>query len=630
MSYKFLSTAMLLQILCFNESFSVTPLKEMPKLSKETVEDPPIQTSKYFTADERIVRLLYPATYKSASTLDSLDVKALTSPLTEVNVRKKIELQQLYMLQLEEYCEQIPESPTKTVILSNLHHLKQLGVDGYLGDEHHENALLLLRALAAAEVGSLSASERDLFEPFPGSKAIFAMYRKVPLGLPSHLKTADGKDVDPLFAGEHRFAWQHSNKAIRYYFMESDTPGKNNVSLFPSYVSKKVNDILEAKFSEIFGEPEYWPMIGADKVGISTLVKTLLDGVHILPLPYPSSKLIAHGTKLSPIALTFHDYLHSLQDKRWEHAKIWISDKIKDEIYKKQNIHYNEIVDQVVMDGKRRYDKVMSIFKEIFQKATVNFIDDGNKKRYNQKIIPIYLFFHEAYVFDQNWLNDDHYNNPNLIIHEAVSNAKEHFKKTFSKENPYEEIWNRSVDKDEAAKIIIDDILKKNVLPDDMNYLRDHKFNPDDILKEECSVRQNSMYTVVTIVQKDGLEFIYYFPIRANIERDLKDFYPLLKISGFSSESDDETRDHFDQREIFIQRINDLFDNFERDNFDVEKSNNPRLIEQHKNLQKMQKESAKLEQKMQKESAKLEQEMQEKLANLEDRLKNISSKPSDQ
>lgn len=539
-------------------------------------------SSAYLTDLERNVAAKYPLTFTGSDKFEGFDIGLLKSVFGPENAMQNIRLQQLYLRIITQYAEQLAESNGKKAVLAALNATRSLGVDGFI---ESGNELLVLRVLAAAREGSLSPEEFALFEHIPGSKVIFALYQEVPDELPSLVKTADGRDVDELFeSNPRRFAWQHSNTAINYYLEQPETPGKNKHRYTQSMtIGQKGFALLNSEFGKQFGEKKvYWPMPSTSKIGLSLLVKALLDDIMLLPLPAVSGR--AHGIDVTPLGMAFHDYLHGKFDTRRQQLWSWCVREVNkaNAITRPTPIEpgaaataahaepgvevatpYNIMIPGIVKEASARYKDVIRHFGAIYTSALEKLKVTGDltpdqKQEYNSTIVPIYLIFHEAYVFDKAWLD-----NPKSSVQLAVASAKKFFEEDLSKAAEY------PVEIPDAR--IIDSIIETETFDKGSSIYKGlaHKIRRDEVLLDECSVRRNPMNTVVTIITTSGVELVYAYPTKDNIERDLKDHVALLKLCGYLEPYKIDTKlDLFSQRDKIKAATMQLFDDFLTANYD--------------------------------------------------------------
>ncbi len=195
-------------------------------------------------------------------------------------------------------------TPEFNALFQNICTEAQEAAQGKLSDLNwHMIKVMFIRGLLLAS-GEGDEGARDLLNIVPGTELFFGAL----LETPSYL-LENGEGTMP--------AWKHSSKACVHNTACIDQKNKDRFRRYPNIGSVDYDIISviegEIKSAKIIGEVNL-PVVGFGKIGITTLVKTWLKHVFILPLPYGEYE--AHGFKLGAAVGAQHDDSHKDIDNR--------------------------------------------------------------------------------------------------------------------------------------------------------------------------------------------------------------------------------------------------------------------------------------------------------------------------
>lgn len=281
--------------------------------SAASVEHRPI-----FTEVDRELEKLYPGTLKGYSqvvgdqhlveTVRLLDDNFISTTAADVSAARSFYFGKFFsfMNGLREKNPQGSATPEFNALFKNMWEEAQQAAQGKNSDLNwHMIKVMFIRGLLLAS-GEGDEGARDLLNIVPGTELFFGAL----LDTPSYL-LEDGEAMRP--------AWEHSSKACVHNIELIDRKNKDRFKRHPQpgFVDWDVVSAIarEIKHTKVFGEVEL-PMVGFGKIGITTLLKTWLNHVFVLPLTYGEYE--AHGFKLGAAVGAQHDDSHKDIDNREE------------------------------------------------------------------------------------------------------------------------------------------------------------------------------------------------------------------------------------------------------------------------------------------------------------------------
>lgn len=245
------------------------------------------------------------------------------------------------------------------------------------------------------------AKVRNIFEPIPGSRRIFAL----DMPTASFLASSASAGSTP--------AWQHSTMAVLQAAGKSKTPGLDEDDRFGGvWVSKGVKHLVKQRLSTlgarshtIVHDSTLLPLPGQGKFGLTLGLAALLEGHAFLSMPYRT--LSAHRLGMTPIWTTAHDKAHgTLQDptEALEIAARTLAHKLSIEMPEASFKVLTPLATDLVatrflqLQGASRLALRIAIdefLADMVAAGTDTVLQGTAKQRYNSRLATLFEVYHE-------------------------------------------------------------------------------------------------------------------------------------------------------------------------------------------------------------------------------------------